>query len=57
MPCMLRGYESAHGPQWYEEDCDAALIVLAFPKAFYKEMRIDAVNRILILYRGVTRIP
>jgi hypothetical protein len=28
---------SAHGGRWYEEDCDVALVALAFPELFPRE--------------------
>ena len=37
MPADLRGYEPWAGPGWYEEDCDWAIVCLAFPEYFPPE--------------------
>jgi len=34
MPAILRDIEPFAGPGWYEEDCDWAIVVLAFPEYF-----------------------
>ena len=34
MPAALRQIETFAGGNWYEEDCDWAIVALAFPDAF-----------------------
>lgn len=34
MPAGLRGFVGYGGPGWYEEDCDWAVVALAFPEVF-----------------------
>lgn len=34
MPKPLREFEPWAGPNWYEEDCDWAVVALAFPQFF-----------------------
>ena len=34
MPKPLRDFKPFAGPNWYEEDCDWCIVVLAFPKRF-----------------------
>lgn len=34
MPAMLRDIKTWAGGRWYEEDCDASIVILAFPWVF-----------------------
>ncbi|WP_435008034.1 DUF7007 domain-containing protein [Tundrisphaera lichenicola] len=42
MPKPLRDFKPFAGPNWYEEDCDWCIVVLAFPKLFPPDYIPDA---------------
>ena len=37
MPKPLREFQPWAGPNWYEEDCDWAIVALAFPQFFQEK--------------------
>lgn len=46
MPVCLRDLVTFVGGNWYEEDCDAAIVIVAFPWLFSDEQVADAVEAV-----------
>ena len=46
MPKPLREFQPWAGPNWYEEDCDWAIVALAFPQFFPGEYQEAAIATI-----------
>jgi len=42
MPQQWRGFKTWAGGNWFEEDCDAAVVAVSFPNAFSRERVTDA---------------
>lgn len=51
MPAELRKTDLRYcGASWFEEDCEATLVVLAFPDAFTADERVRAMNSLKAWY-------
>jgi len=53
MPPRLRGRNAYGGGRWFEEDCEWALVAIAFPAYFTAEEVKDAVRTLLTYYPEV----
>lgn len=47
MPKKLRDLKTLVGGNWYEEDCDAAIVAAAFPEVFGEEVAKRAMETVL----------